>query len=45
MKILLIKNQLPYPIRSGQDLVDYGLIRALSQKYEITLIAEVIVVE
>jgi polysaccharide biosynthesis protein PslH len=39
MKILLIKNRLPYPLRSGQDLVDYSLIKALSQKHEITLIS------
>ena len=39
MKILLIKNSLPYPLRSGQDLVDYSLIRALSKKHEITLIS------
>ncbi len=39
MNILLIKNKLPYPLRSGQDLVDYSLLKALSQKHEITLIA------
>ena len=41
MKILLVKSRLPYPIRAGEDLVDYGLIKALAEKHEITLIAPV----
>lgn len=41
MKFLLVKSRLPYPIRAGEDLVDYGIIKALAEKHEITLIAPV----
>src|SRR3972149_9785458 len=41
MKILIIKMRFPYPPFAGTDHVSFNLIKALSEKHEITLVCHV----
>lgn len=41
LKLLFISQQLPYPLNDGGNIRTYNILKALSAKYDITLIASI----